>query len=249
MNIINIILLAILLISFISGMQKGLLASLLATIGFVAAWLIASSLCGTLANHFMNSGFKDALSGLDPFRELVAKLGDNANAVCNGAASTLNGICETLTEASVPKAVVDAFRSNAASPAFAALTISECLTQTIWQSTFNVVSFAIVFAIAYAALLLVVNLINNMFRLPKLRGVDGLLGGILGLVRGYAVLCLIAAVIPMVYTALDSSVVQALFADSSMGAFFLNGDSLLSDLFQISSKIDKVMRSMPKVIV
>ena len=94
-----------------------------------------------------------------------------------------------------------------------------------------------------------VNLINNMFRLPKLRGVDGLLGGILGLVRGYAVLCLIAAVIPMVYTALDSSVVQALFADSSMGAFFLNGDSLLSDLFQISSKIDKVMRSMPKVIV
>ena len=44
MNIINIILLAILLISFISGMQKGFLASLLATLGFVAAWLIASSL-------------------------------------------------------------------------------------------------------------------------------------------------------------------------------------------------------------
>ena len=53
----------------------------------------------------------------------------------------------------------------------------------------------------------------------------------------------------MVYTALDSSVVQTLFADSSMGTFFLNGDSLLSDLFRISSQIDKVMRAMPKVIV
>ena len=109
MNIINIILLAILLISFISGMQKGFLASLLATLGF-AAWLIAWSLCGTLANHFMNSSFKEALSGLDPFRELVAKLGENGSVLCNGAASTLNGICETLTDASVPKAVIDAFR-------------------------------------------------------------------------------------------------------------------------------------------
>lgn len=249
MNIINIILLAILLISFISGMQKGFLASLLATLGFVAAWLIASSLCSTLANHFMNSSFKEALAGLDPFRELVAKLGENANAVCNGAASSLNGICETLTEASVPKAVIDAFRGNAASASFAALTIGECLTQTIWQSTFNVISFVIVFAIAYAALILVVNLINNMFRLPKLRGVDGLLGGVFGVVRGYAVICLIAAVVPMIYTALDSSVVQTLFADSSMGTFFLNGDSLLSDLFRISSQIENVMREMPKVIV
>ena len=75
------------------------------------------------------------------------------------------------------------------------------------------------------------------------------LGGVFGVVRGYAVICLIAAVVPMVYTALDSSVVQTLFADSSMGTFFLNGDSLLSDLFRISSQIDKVMRAMPKVIV
>lgn len=249
MNIINIILLAILAISFISGMQKGFLASLLATLGFVAAWLIASSLYSTLANHFMNSSFKEALNGLDPFRELVAKLGDSANVVCNGAASTLNGICETLTEASVPKAMVEAFRSNAAGASFAAVTIGECLTQTIWQSTFNVVSFVIVFAIAYAALILVVNLFNNMFRLPKLRGVDALLGGVFGVVRGYAILCLIAAVIPMVYTALDSSVVQTLFEGSSMGAFFLNGESLLSDLFRVSSQLDKVMRSMPKIIV
>lgn len=249
MNIINIILLAILAISFVSGMQKGFLASLLATLGFVAAWLIASSLYGTLANHFMNSSFKEALSGLDPFRELVAKLGDSANVVCNGAASTLNGICETLKEASVPKAMIEAFRSNAAGSSFAAVTIGECLTQTIWQSTFNVVSFVIVFAIAYAALILVVNLFNNMFRLPKLRGVDALLGGVFGVVRGYAILCLIAAVIPMVYTALDSSVVQTLFEDSSMGAFFLNGESLLSDLFRVSSQLDKVMRSMPKIIV
>ena len=79
--------------------------------------------------------------------------------------------------------------------------------------------------------------------------VGALLGGVFGVVRGYAVICLIAAVIPMVYTALDSSVVQTLFADSSMGKFFLNGDSLLSDLFRISSQIDKVMRAMPKVIV
>ena len=80
-------------------------------------------------------------------------------------------------------------------------------------------------------------------------GAGAYLGGVFGVVRGYAVICLIAAVVPMVYTALDSSVVQTLFADSSMGTFFLNGDSLLSDLFRISSQIDKVMRAMPKVIV
>ena len=55
MNIIDIIFLAILGVSLISGMQKGFLASLLATFGFVGAWFLARSVCMTLSQQFMTS--------------------------------------------------------------------------------------------------------------------------------------------------------------------------------------------------
>ena len=58
--------------------------------------------------------------------------------------------------------------------------------QVDWNNWFHVLSFVIVFILAYAALMLVINLINNVFRIPKLKAVDGLLGGVLGLARGYA---------------------------------------------------------------
>lgn len=238
MNIIDIILLAILAIAFISGMQKGFLASLLATFAFVGAWVIALSVYPAVSERFMGSQFRAWLDGNVDFDALLEGVDVGKN-LCESVVNQLNAIAQTLTSHNVPAAIVDLFKTNFA--ANSGLTVSSYLSQTIWQAVFNVVSFAIVFALSYAALLLIVNLLNNMFRIPKLRGVDALLGGVLGAVRGYVVICLVVAIIPMVLTALDSSVIETMLDGSTVGKFFVDGKSVFSDLFGVGGQLSGII--------
>ena len=103
---------------------------------------------------------------------------------------------------------------------------------------FHVLSFVIVFVIAYAALMLVVNLINNVFRIPKLKAVDGLLGGVLGLVRGYVVICVIVAAAKILFKPLESEgndFMLKLIDDAALGRFFDRNS--MGDLFQVGKMI------------
>lgn len=246
MNIVDILLLAILALGFISGMQKGFLTSLLATVGFVAAWVIAISVNMALSEQFMSSQFKAWLNANAGFDELLAGMGNVGNSLCSTVGSSLDAITATLKDGGVPEAVVSVFKTNIGS--FANMTVNDYLARTIWQAAFNVVSFAIVFSVGYAVMLLIVNLFNNVFRMPKLRGVDMLLGGLFGAVRGYAIVCMIFAVIPMLFTALDSTVITSLFEGSALGEFFLKGDSAFADLFNIGGRIKDIMAELPKAL-
>ena len=176
MGIIDIVFLAILVIGFISGLQKGFLTSLLACAAMLGAYMIAVSLEGNLASAIMNTSLRAWL--------------------------------ESNLEAE---------------PA-------------VWNNLFHVISFVIVFALAYAALMLLVNLINNMFRVPKLRGVDGLLGGILGILRAYVIICIAVAALQIALKPLESEFVLDLLQESALGRFFTSG-SALSDLFGIGANL------------
>ncbi|MBR3928201.1 MAG: CvpA family protein [Clostridia bacterium] len=242
MNIIDIILIAILGVSVLSGMQKGFLTSLLATFALVGAWFAARAVYPTLSQQFLASEFMKWLEANINFEGFLANLGDSAGKYVETISSGMNSIVDTLTMNNVPAAIVDSFKANTAS--FPTLTVAEYFSEITWQAIFNVISFSLIFAIAYAVLLLVVNLFNNVFRVPKLRGVDALLGGVLGAVRGYAVVCLVCAIIPMVFTALDSSVIDAILKDSSIGKFFISGDSVFKDLFRVGDQLAEIIKNL-----
>lgn len=244
MNIIDIILLAILAISFISGMQKGFLTSLLATFGFVAAWVLASSVHMTLSSQFMSSQLLKWLNANVSFDSFLANLGSVGQEYCRDIIGSVKAISQELSSQNMPAAIVNAFEANIA--AFPTLTVSEYLSTTVFQAAFNIVSFVIAFALSYAVIILIVNLLNNMFRMPKLRGVDGILGGVLGAVRGYAIICLVVSIIPMVFTALSSDVIEALLEGSKVGDFFMNSTSVFKDLFSIGGQLEKIIVELPK---
>ena len=110
-----------------------------------------------------------------------------------------------------------------------------------FDQLFHVLSFVIVFILAYAALMLVVNLINNVIRMPKLKGVDALLGGILGLVRGYVVICIAVAAMKIILKPIDTEAdnfVQNLIDDSAIVSFF--STKSLGDLFGVSKMITEL---------
>ena len=175
MGIIDIIIIAVLVIGFISGLQKGFITSLLACAALFGAFLIAGALEGRLYTAFMGTNLQKWLSAnLDAGPE-------------------------------------------------------------VWQNLYHVISYVVVFILAYCALMLIVNLINNVFRVPKLRGVDALLGGVLGIVRAYVIICVGVAVINTVSVPLQSEVGSLdLLGESALGSFFASGKGL-ADVFGINN--------------
>ena len=179
MGVIDILFIAILVIGFISGAQKGFLTSILACVALCVASLIAQGLYPSLVSSLNQTQF-----------------------------------CAWL------KVNLEA-------------------EEAVWNNVFAALSFTAIFIIASAALMLIVNLINNVFRMPKIRGVDGLLGGILGLVRAYAVICLIVGVLPVILQVVDAELVPDMFGEGALGSFFTSGSGI-SDILGIGAKIAKL---------
>ena len=180
MGIIDLLFLAILVLGFISGLQKGLITSFLACIAMAAASLIAGTAKVSLAQKFMLSDFRVWLE----------------NNIDTGISVNM-------------------------------------------QQLFTVISYVLMFAFIYIAIMLVVNFINNVFRVPKLRVLDGFLGGVLGIVRAYGIICLIIAVAPIVARPINTEIVPQMLSESMLGRFFTS-ESPLSDLFGIAVKIARM---------
>ena len=81
-------------------------------------------------------------------------------------------------------------------------------------------SFVIMFAISYLVVLLVINLFNNVFHFPLLRHFDWFLGGLFGAVRGYFVVMLILAVVPLGLSVLPLDIVQKMIDASALKPYF-----------------------------
>ena len=178
MGIIDLLFIAIAVLFFISGLQKGLITSFLACIAMAAASLIAGNAKAGLAQKLLGSDFRVWLQ---------------------------NNI----------EGVIDLNR------------------------LFNVIAFILLFAVIYFAIMLVVNLINNVFRMPKLRVFDGFLGGLLGVVRAYGIICLIIAAAPIIAEPINAEIVPQMLSESMLGRFFTSGVPL-SDLFGIAVKIARM---------
>jgi uncharacterized membrane protein required for colicin V production len=220
MNIIDLIILAILAFSVVSGMHKGFVTSTLALLGFCASWVLAYASYGYLVTAVQQNesmiGFLNGLvSAADLFK--TRQLAD-----LEVAAATAADIDLALGEVGIPL-ISDLFRSNVLGQVFAnegLVTMSEYLTQTLLISVLNIVAFILAFAVIYMAVLLFVNMLNNVFRFPMLRHFDWLLGGAFGLVRGAVIVLLIFSVVPTVCSALESmdiSLLTDIINESTIG--------------------------------
>ena len=230
MNIIDIIIIAILAFSLVSGMHKGFITSTLALVGFCGAWIGAYASYGYLVTAIQqNEGLMNFLQGLVSAADLFKT---KTLADLEVAAASAADIDLAVAEIGIPL-ISDLFRENVLGQVFAndGLTrMSEYLTQTLLSSVLNIVSFIVMFALIYAAVLLLVNLMNNVFRFPLLKHLDWLLGGVFGLVRGAVIVMLIFSVVPTICSALESMDIPLLtdVINESKLAVMLQENNLIS---------------------
>jgi len=230
-NIFDVIILAILGVSLISGMYKGFLASGLAIIGFVASWIGAMHFYPQLSAAVQSN---TALMDVFHYYLDVGGLFEAGAGEKLVSAVTQTELAQTLASLQIPVMIKDAFQQNVLTQAFSSLdmtTMTEYLGQTICGAAINVVSFLLMFIVSYVVVLLVVNLLNHVFRFPVLRHLDWLFGGVFGLVRGVVIAALIFSMAPMVLSMVPLEIADDLISTSVLYNLF-SQNNILESLMQ-----------------
>lgn len=240
MNLLDVIIIAILAFYLISGMYRGSITSFLGTAGFVAAWFGAKELYPqvarlALSNRTLMAVLNQYLEPQNFFKTHQQAMTTVAEVISGGESAIQNAMAGLSGNLSI---ISKAFEANVRSQAFQNLgisTLSDYLDQTIWEAVFNVGAFVLCFVALYALACLVVNLLDHVISFPLIRGVDWLIGGLLGLVRGVVICVLILNLLPAVAQIVSPDFAQDLIKNSTLLNLVNNADML---------NVSQMMRSL-----
>ena len=175
--IIDAIALGILLIFFIIGMVKGFFHQVLSLLGWVAAIVIAVLTCTHVAT-FISDSFPDLVTTVNGWWNGLVS--DSFNGVTDEA--SLRAALETSTiPAFLHESIVTLVGQEFT-------TIVDTIVNTLTSWFFIAVSFILIFLVALIVFKIIKGIFNKLTELPVIKQVDKLLGGILGLVEGLALL-------------------------------------------------------------
>lgn len=192
----------IILLCVVFGYKKGFFKSIAGFIGAVIAMFLAWVLAGLIANALYQGIFREKLidhisavlsnDALASFPEKAAQVVVNLPGFLS---NTLNnqGITSSQIEQSLQAA------GNNAAPATADL-ISPAV---IWL--LQLLLTVILFFILVILVRLVIKLIGNVFRLPVLRQVDGILGGLFGIFKGVVYIFLACILLQLLMPVIGNS--------------------------------------------
>lgn len=221
MNLLDVVILAVLAFYLISGMYRGSITSFLGTAGFVAAWFGAKHFYPAVAQMALSN--QTLMAVLNQYLEPESFFSSHAQAVtavseviAGGETAIQNAMASLSGNLNV---VAKAFEANVRSQAFQNLgisTLSDYLDQTIWQAVFNVGAFVLCFIALYVVAMLVVNLLDHVISFPLIRGVDWLVGGLLGLARGVVICGLILFLLPAVAQVVSPDFAADLVSNSTL---------------------------------
>ena len=238
MNILDILIVVVLGFSLCAGLYKGFLSSLLATAALVGSWFGARAIYARVADIALsNTTLVNAMTNyLEPstfFEDggsaLVSNLSGNTVQIANYA-DTIGKKIPFLR---------DAFETNLVRESFQGLnlnTVADYFGRTLWEGVFNVLAFIVCFALIYAVALLLINLLDHVFRFPLLTGIDWLLGGVCGLIRGLVIVMLIVVIAMPIVSVFVPEFTQTLIDGSKLYGFISSMDFL-----KIGSTISKLV--------
>ena len=224
MNLIDWIIVGILGISVLFGMYRGFVSSVLNMGGGLASFLGSFWLYPKLAALIQqNESLRMTLAHyLEPGSGLDLALSESS--VSDLGAS---GIQQVLSRVSLPSPLDSILQVNLESSIFSNLSIStvgEYVNQTILQASINIICFVLCFLVSYVVISTLFNLIRAVFRFPLLKQLDGLAGGVFGLLRGLLICLVIFTLVPMVQTMVPLDMIDEVLNGSVLAPVFMNGN-------------------------
>ncbi len=221
MNIIDIVILVVLGVSVAYGLYKGFVHSLLSMACGLIALVLAFVFTPKLTTYLSSSA--GVSSTLATYTDAIARVGDWDLASAPVEQLSDDTIQQVLSNVDLPDSIENVLENNLLNHTFVSTgleTVNDYVSNTIVGVALSVLCFIACYIVSYLLLSLIINLITHVFKLPLLKQMDWLAGGILGLMRGALVLYVVFLALPLISTIINMEALDALIANSTLAAIF-----------------------------
>lgn len=221
MNIVDIVILVILGVSVIYGLYRGFMHTVLSVACCLISVFVAFAFSPKLAA--IVSGNQGISSTLATYTDAVARVGDYDLATTPVQHLSDHTVQQILDNVALPSPIADILKNNLSHQVFANTglnTVNDYVSNTVVAVAINILCFIVCYAVCYLLLSLLVNLIHHVFKLPLLKQLDWLAGGIFGLLRGAMALYVIFLLIPLLSTVIPLDSFNGLLAESTLAPIF-----------------------------
>ncbi len=221
MNIIDFAILAVLFVSIIFGFYRGSVATLFGLTACLISVVIA---------FFAGPHLSALLSGNQGVTEMLTTYTDAGSLVGDYALATTkaDGISEALIQTvlksvSLPNCIENILHSNLSNASFASAgltTVNDYVSATIVAVVLQSFSFVLCYFAAFILLHAVIGLIGHVFYYPVLKHLDGVVGGIYGLLRGIVTLYVLFLLMPVIRTIIPSDLITRYLGEGILSSVF-----------------------------
>ncbi len=226
MNIVDYLIIGVVGVSVLFGMYRGFVASVLNMGGGLISFLSSFALYPKLAALIQNN--QELQRTLLHYTDASSRIGDLELALTNVVNLGREGIEQVIANVNLPAPLDSILQVNLENLAYgtqgAATTVADYVSQTILQASINIICFLVCFAALYIVISIGLNLIRAVFRFPVLKQLDGLAGGVFGLLRGILVCLAVFTLMPLVQTMVPLTIITELMNESTLAPIFMNGN-------------------------
>lgn len=227
MNIIDIAILALFALFFLSGWYRGFLSTVLSIGSFLVSWVSGMLFLPLVSRAIM--GHERLFNMMLYYTEGSEYIGSIEYA--NRAISSISAadLSNVVSDANLPYPMGKAVTANIAREAFAAdgiTTLGDYFNQTIVSVAVNILSFLIIFAVVRLILAFVIHCVDHARPLPVLRMADGPIGAGFGLLRGMLAVFVLFMLAPLAMTILPEQL-NVVIEESFFAPFFYRSNFLL----------------------
>lgn len=224
--ILDGIILLICLLCVLVGVKRGFIHSVVRFLGSLIAALLASALGGVLAQWLFDTMFRGAM--IEKINSSLQSLGaDNAAAAANQILSSLpDFLVRALEEAGITLETVS-HTINTQTGQAAGMVVD--YLSPVFVNFLKVLAVIVLFFLFMTLVRLLAALIADLLRLPILKELDGLLGGVFGFLLAMVSVWVVVAGITVFMPMLSSSAqqqVQAMLDNSILTGVLVNMNPL-----------------------
>lgn len=231
MNPIDIVVLVIVGICVLWGLYRGFLQSLLKLGGGLGSLLLSFRLYPKLSDLLsQNTGLIKLITTYTGSNSLLGNL-DMSSLPVN--ALTQPQIAAIVEKADLPRPIDTLLLHNLQQQVFSPMgdmvtKVGDYVNQTILSVSINAICFLLCFLGLYAASSFLINAVSKIARLPILRRLNGLAGGLMGLLLGILICFCVFSILPILESVIRLDSFREMVNSSQMAQVFSNSNLLIS---------------------
>lgn len=215
--IVDIIIILIVAMATFAGIKKGLISCVIDILAVIIALILAVILCRPITNVIVqetnfDESIKQTISQNIPLNDVDFKVEENSN---------------------LPKPIVDYINEITANVNTSKEDAIEVLSTELTMGIISVIVFIAIFIIVRIVLALVKIVSKLIDKIPGLKQINKLGGGICGAIEGIIIVYAIFAVLSMISPIISNTIILEQIYNSNIGSIMYNNNMILKSIYKM----------------